>query len=96
VIRNTAARIVLSVPRLDVERSMREPASVLLEAAAALARPDAATGQPGAPIPDAVALRRDAFAPGRQAALDFRRLFPLGETAWQDAVALGALGLPPR
>jgi hypothetical protein len=96
VIRNAEARIVLSVPRLDVERSLREPASVLLEAAAALGRPNAATGQPGARIPDAVALRRDAFTPGRQAALDFRRLFPLGETAWQDAVALGALGLPPR
>ncbi len=96
VIRNTEARIVLSVPRLDVERSLREPASVLLEAAAALGRPNAATGQPGPPIPDAVALRRDAFAPGRQEALDFRRRFPLGETAWQDAVAVGGLGLPPR
>lgn len=96
VIRNTAAHIVLSVPRLDVERSLREPASVLLEAAAALGRPNAVTGQVGAPIPDAGALRRDAFAPGRQATLDFRRRFPLGESAWQDGVALGALGLPPR
>jgi RecB family exonuclease len=96
VIRNTEARIVLSAPRLDVARSLREPASVLLEAAAALGRPNAATGQPGAPIPDSLALRRDAFAPGRRAAGDFRRRFPLGETAWQDAVALGALGPPSR
>jgi len=95
-IRNAEARVVLSMPRLDLDRSLREPSSVMLEAAAALGRPDATTGAPGAPIPDTVALRRDAFAPGRQAALEFRRRFPLGETAWHDGVASGALGIPPR
>jgi hypothetical protein len=96
VVRNAADRIALSMPRLDVDRSLREPASVMMEAAAALGRPNAATGEPGVHIPDTGALRRDAFVPSRQAALEFRRLAPLGETAWHDGVASGVLGIPPR
>jgi RecB family exonuclease len=80
--------------RFDMERSQREPSSVFLEAGAALARPNAATGERGRDIPDSVALRRDAFAPARAAALRFRRATPVGEAAWQDAAAAGAVDLP--
>jgi RecB family exonuclease len=96
VIRNSGARVALSFPRLDLERSIREPSSVILEAAAALGRPDAGTGEPGAVIPDAAALERDAFRPAHAAALEFRRVVPITEPAWQDDVAVGAFLAPPH
>lgn len=95
-VRGAGRRVALSAPRLDLERTQREPSAVLLEAAAALGRPDALTGARGPVIPDPAALRRDAFAPARRAAARFRRTAPLGEGAWQDGVARGALGLPPH
>ena len=96
VIRNCSARVALSVPRLDLERSMREPSSVILEAAAALGRPDSGTGERRAVIPDAAALERDAFRPARAAAIEFRRHAPIAESSWQDAVAAGIVGAPPH
>lgn len=96
VIRGASERVALSMARFDVERSQREPSSVFLEAGAALARPNAATGDRGRDIPDSRALRRDAFAPARAAARCFRLMTPLGEAAWQDAVAAGAVDLPPH
>ena len=96
VVRNAKEHVVLSAPRLDLERSLREPSSVMLEAAAALGRPNVSTGESVGPIPDTLALRRDAFGPARQAALEFRRATPIGERAWQVGVALGPLGLPSR
>ena len=95
-IRNAGARVALSFSRLDADRSMREPASVILEAAAALGRPNAVTRAPGAVIPDGAALARDAFRPARARALEHRRRMPLGEGAWQSGVALGAFGAPPH
>lgn len=92
--RNTGSRVGLSAPRLNAERSQREPSSVFLEVAAALGRPNRVTGLAGATIPDATALKRDSFAPARKAATDFRHKFPIGEAAWQDGVAQGAFGLP--
>lgn len=38
VVRNATVRVALSAPRVDVERSLREPSFVMLEAAAALGR----------------------------------------------------------
>jgi hypothetical protein len=96
VIRDTTRRVALSAPRLDLDRSQREPSSVLLEAAAALGRPNAVTGEPASAIPDTTALRRDAFVPARRAALDFRLARPLAQSAWQDAVARGTASVPPR
>jgi len=96
VVRDTAQRVALSFSRVDVERSQREPSSVMLEAAAALARPHRVTKERGSKIPGAGALRRDAFAPAREAAAAFRQLRPLGEPAWQDAVAGGSQGAPSR
>jgi RecB family exonuclease len=95
VVRNTKQRIVLSAPRLDVERSQREPSSVILEAAATLGRPNSATGRQNPIIPGRTALIRDAFAPARVEAARFRREFPLGEAAWQDGVAQTSIGIPP-
>jgi RecB family exonuclease len=83
------------VPRLNLDRSQREPSSVLLEAAAALGRSSSPTGERTSGVPDAAALQRDAFIPARQAALRFRRTMPLMESAWHDAVAHAAAGLPP-
>jgi RecB family exonuclease len=93
-VRAAERRVALSAPRLDLDRSQREPSSVLLEAAAALARPNSATGERTQGIPDTTALQRDAFIPARQAALRFRRTMLLMESAWHDAVAHGAAGLP--
>lgn len=95
VVRDATARVALSSPRLDIDRSQREPSSVLLEAAAALGRPDAVTGE-RVRVPDTRALARDAFAPARRDALAFRRSTPLGEAAWHDGVAHGALHVPDR
>jgi RecB family exonuclease len=96
IIRNTEERIALSAPRLDVERSQREPSSVILEAAAALGRPNRVTGERAATIPDGTALRRDAFMPARMLAAIFRRNRPLSEAAWQDGVSQRALPVPLR
>jgi hypothetical protein len=96
VVRNARREIALSAPRLDAERSEREPASIILEAAAALGRPHAATGAPGPVIPNLRDVRSDAFAPSRRAAAEQRVRAPLGEAAWQEAVALRAVGAPAR
>src|SRR5206468_3302819 len=66
VIRSAQGRVALSAPRADLDRSQREPSSVFLEAAAALGRPNRATGKAGPAIPDAVALERDSFIPARE------------------------------
>ena len=94
VVRNATERVVLSASRLDLERSQREASSVILEAAAALGRPNATTGERADVIPDSVALRRDAFVPARRAGRGLRRSAPLGEAAWLDGVADGAVGVP--
>ena len=95
-IRGAAERVALSAARHDVERSQREPSSVILEAAAALGRPDRTTGERNATIPDSRSLQRDGFAPARADAAAFRCEKPLGEAAWQDGVSRGELGVPPR
>jgi hypothetical protein len=96
VVRDADRSVALSAPRRDVERSDREPGSVMLEAAAALGRPNAATGERGRGIPDLPALRRDAFLAAHRARYELRRSVPLAQTAWQDAVALGTVGVPAR
>jgi RecB family exonuclease len=95
-VRNTERVVALSASRLDMERSEREPSSVILEAAAALSRPNRLTGERGSVIPDRIALTRDAFIPARDVANCFRRELPLSEPAWQDGIATRAFGLPAR
>lgn len=96
VVRNVESHVAFSAARLDVDRSEREPSSVILEAAAALGRPNRSTGEAGAIIPDAAALRRDSFVPAREAAGKFRSEVPLGEAAWQDCVSQGMIDVPPH
>ena len=77
IVRNSGQVVALSAPRLDAERSEREPSSIMLEAAAALSRPNRITGERNAVIPDRTALTRDAFIPARMEIEGFRRTLPL-------------------
>ena len=95
VIRGARRALALSAPRVDLARTEREPAALLIEVAAALGRPDRRTGEEAAPVPDAQALRRDAFEPAREAALAFRRDHPVSEPDWLARAAHGAPDLPP-
>jgi hypothetical protein len=95
VVRAARRSVDLSAPRADLARTEREPAALLVEAAAALARPDAATGAPAAVVPDGYALRRDAFRPAREAAARFHAAHPVSEADWLDRAARGAPDLPP-
>jgi hypothetical protein len=94
-VQGTRDALALSAPRVDLARTEREPAALFVDAAAALARPDASTGKPAAPVPDAQALRRDAFLPARAAAASFRAARPVSDADWLDRVARVAPELPP-
>jgi RecB family exonuclease len=96
VVRNVESHLAFSAARLDVDRTEREPSSVILEAAAALGRPNRSTGEAAAIIPDSAALRHDSFVPAREAATRFREEMPLSEAAWQDCMAHGMISLPPH
>ena len=95
VVRDTRGAVVFSASRLGIDRSYREPSSLFVEAATALRRPNAYSGEPGAIVPDGRALRRDAFLPARRDAAAFDRATPLAEAAWHDRIArvaeLGAI-----
>ena len=96
IVRNSGQVIALSAPRLDAERSEREPSSIMLEASAALSRPNRITGERNSVIPDRAALTRDVFMPARIEIESFRRSLPLTEAAWHDGVAQHQFGLPRR
>lgn len=91
-----AGRVVLSTPRLDARRVEREPSSVFIEAAAALARPNSVTGESDdtSPVPNGNALRRDSFHPARRDADAFRTASPIRAADWLDLVARGASRIP--
>jgi len=88
-------RLALSAPRRDLARTEREPAAILIEVAAALARPDRRTGAPAEAVPRGEALRRDLFEPARASALAYRLENPVSEADWLLRAARGAPGLPP-
>ena len=94
VVRDTRREVALSAPRVGVGGSEREASSIFVEAAAAVGRPNLISKKRTGPIPDAVALRRDGFAPGRTAAEEFRLTTPLSEAAWEDRVAARRGGVP--
>lgn len=83
-VRGAAGSLALSAPRVDLDRSQREASSLLVEAGAALARPDAVRP---AVVPDLRSLERTSFAPARDAAARFREAHPVSEVAWQDRAA---------
>jgi RecB family exonuclease len=83
-VRSARARIALSVPHSDLERSDRETSSLLIEVGAALGRPD---GEREAVIPDLQSLGRTSFGPARAAASAFRAEHPVTEVQWLDRSA---------
>jgi len=83
-LRGAGRSIGLSVPRSDLERSEREAASVLVDAGAALGRPDPAGN--GA-VPGLPSLARTSFAPARAAAASAVDSGPLSEAQWQERAA---------
>ncbi|MFQ5665432.1 MAG: PD-(D/E)XK nuclease family protein [Candidatus Binatia bacterium] len=87
LVRDVDGSVVLSAPRFSVERTERETSSIFIEAAAALGRPDRRTKKAESVIPNANALRRDAFEPARAEMARFRIETPLSAAAWQDCVA---------
>lgn len=94
IVGNARESVVLSAPRVGIGRTEREAASVFIEAAAAIGRPNVVTGARKGPIPDATALRRDGFGSGRRAADEFRLTMPLSAAAWLDRVAVLRGGTP--
>jgi hypothetical protein len=92
VVRGCRSQLVLSTPRTD--GGEREPASVFVEIAAALARPDAITGAPARVVPTMAELERDAFGPARHAIAQSRALTPLTASCWIDRVARDPSVLP--
>lgn len=81
---STRSRVVLSAPHFDLERSDREVSSLLVEAGAALGRPDPVEQRD---IPDLASLARTSFEPARADAAGFRVSRPVGETQWDDRAA---------
>ena len=89
VVRDTAAALVFSVPRLDSSRTQREFSSVLIEVGAALGRPNRTTGARDRTIPDLAALERDYFEPARESARMARFEALVSASARLDRVAVG-------
>ena len=90
-VRGATRAVALSAPRSDLDRGEREASSVLIEAGAALGRPDPRREDP---VPDLRSLERTAFGPAREAAARFREDHPISEVAWQDRAA-GRGEVPP-
>ncbi|HEY6001869.1 MAG TPA: PD-(D/E)XK nuclease family protein, partial [Anaeromyxobacter sp.] len=90
------AAVALSAPRMDLARTEREPASLFIDAAAALARPDALSGRSPDPVPGTAALGRDYFRPAGAASAAFRAAHPVSAASWLDRVARVAADLPPE
>jgi hypothetical protein len=94
VARGVRDRLVISTPRTDLDGSEREPAALFIEIAAALARPDASTGQRARVIPNRNDLERDGFRPARTSGSARRTDTPLTAACWLDRVARGEGGGP--
>jgi RecB family exonuclease len=94
VVRGVTHRLCVSAPRADIGGSEREPAAVFVEMAAALARPNAITGERARVIPTIAELERDGFRAARAAAVARRAEAPLTPACWLDRVAGGARSLP--
>jgi len=94
-VQGASAAVALSAPRVDLARTEREPASIFIDAAAALGRPGPG-GAPADPVPDAAALRRDAFGPAARAAAAFGAAHPVSAAGWLDRAARVSRDLPPE
>jgi len=94
VVRGVRHRLCVSAPRADFDGSEREPAALFVEIAAALARPNAITGERARVIPTVAELERDAFRVARAATVARRAESPLTPACWLDRVAGGGRPLP--
>jgi RecB family exonuclease len=81
---------------VDLARTEREPASLFIDAAIALARPDASTGAGAEPVPSLGALARDYFRPAGAASAASRAARPVSPSSWLDRVARTSAELPPE
>ena len=95
-LRGARARIALSVPHSDLERSDRETSSLLVEVGAALDRPDEKKrdDEEKSVIPDLESLRRTSFEHARKAAEAFRAGYPVSDAQWLDR-ACATSEIPP-
>jgi RecB family exonuclease len=90
-VRGAGARIALSVPHEDLDRSERETSSLLVEVGAALGRPDPVEWHV---IPDLRSLERTSFGPARAAAAAFRGTRPVTPVQWLDR-SVATSEIPP-
>ncbi|HET6923007.1 MAG TPA: PD-(D/E)XK nuclease family protein [Anaeromyxobacteraceae bacterium] len=93
-VRSAREAVALSAPRVDLARTEREPASLFVDAAIALAR-TAAAGARQEAVPGTAALGRDYFRPAHDGRAAFRRDRPVSESAWLDRAARFAPEPPP-
>ena len=94
VARGATRCVALTAPKTDLDGSEREPASIFVEVAAALGRPNALTGALARVVPTIADLERDAFRVSRTAASTRRIAMPLTTGCWLHAVASERLELP--
>lgn len=94
IVRGTRARLALSTSRVDLDGSEREPASLFIEAAAALARPNARTGAPARVIPTIADIDRDWFQNSREVSARRCSSMPLTAAMWLNHVAAARDRLP--
>jgi RecB family exonuclease len=83
-VRGASRAIALSAPKSDLDRSEREVSSLLVDAGAALGRPDPVRQET---VPDLRSLARTAFGPARAGAEAFRRARPIAATDWLERAA---------
>ncbi|MBI5500832.1 MAG: PD-(D/E)XK nuclease family protein [Deltaproteobacteria bacterium] len=87
LVRNTSARVVLSVPASDVNGTEREPSALLLDVASAIAPDDRGPGRADVSVPGLADIARLWFEPARARRRAWRLERPLGPTASHDAAA---------
>lgn len=90
VVRAVRERLVISAARTDFDGSEREPAALLVDVAAALARPSGVPGAQASVIPTALELERDIFEPARRERAERIARDPLTPACWLDVVAAGS------
>jgi RecB family exonuclease len=88
VVLNTTGSVALSCPRTDLARTSREPSSVFIEAAAALARPNRTTQAKAEAVPSLATIARDYFAVGSEILAKARGEAPIGQFGWLHRVAI--------
>ncbi|MBI5487728.1 MAG: PD-(D/E)XK nuclease family protein [Deltaproteobacteria bacterium] len=87
IVRNTSARLVLSVPASDVNGTEREPSALLLDVASTIVPDEGGTGRAKVAVPGLADIDRLWFAPARVKRRAWRSERPIGRAAIHDAAA---------